>query len=112
MHQAGILERLQRRGGIKQDRLLLLGDERGLVLGESSADGAGLLRPEIERSVLLVLVEEAEVVSLLGVDDGERGERGAVVDVLAAGLEEAADEEEFEEGVCILEELERGSGLD
>jgi hypothetical protein len=31
--------------------LLLLGDERGLVLGESSADGAGLLGAEVERSV-------------------------------------------------------------
>lgn len=31
--------------------LLLLGDERSLVLGESSADGAGLLGAEVERSV-------------------------------------------------------------
>jgi hypothetical protein len=31
--------------------LLLLGDERRLVLGESSADGAGLLGAEVERSV-------------------------------------------------------------
>jgi len=31
--------------------LLLLGDETGLVLGESSADGAGLLRSEVEGSV-------------------------------------------------------------
>lgn len=31
--------------------LLLLGDEVRLVLGESSADGAGLLGAEVERSV-------------------------------------------------------------
>jgi hypothetical protein len=31
--------------------LLLLGDERSLVLGESSADGTGLLGSEVERSV-------------------------------------------------------------
>lgn len=31
--------------------LLLLGHERGLVLGESPADGAGLLGSEVERSV-------------------------------------------------------------
>ncbi len=31
--------------------LLLLSDERGLVLSESSADGAGLLGSEVERSV-------------------------------------------------------------
>jgi hypothetical protein len=31
--------------------LLLLGDERSLVLGESSADGAGLLGSEVEGSV-------------------------------------------------------------
>jgi hypothetical protein len=31
--------------------LLLLGDEPGLVLGEPSADGAGLLGSEVERSV-------------------------------------------------------------
>lgn len=31
--------------------LLLLGDERSLVLGESSADGAGLLGAEVKRSV-------------------------------------------------------------
>lgn len=31
--------------------LLLLGDETGLVLGESSADGAGLLGSEVEGSI-------------------------------------------------------------
>jgi hypothetical protein len=51
--------------------LLLLGDDRSLVLGESSADGAGLLGAEVERSVLLALVEEAELGPLVGVDDGE-----------------------------------------
>jgi len=51
--------------------LLLLGDDRCLVLGESSADGAGLLGSEVEGSVLLALVEQAELSPLVGVDDGE-----------------------------------------
>lgn len=74
----------------------LLGHERRLVLGESSADGAGLLGAEVERSVpstdmlgawfegnlrgkklesgryaLLALVEELELRPLVGVYDGE-----------------------------------------
>ena len=51
--------------------LLLLSDERSLVLGESSADGAGLLGAEVEGQVLLALVEDAELSALVGVDDGE-----------------------------------------
>jgi hypothetical protein len=51
--------------------LLLLGDERRLVLGESSADGAGLLGSEVEGKVLLALVEEPQLSALVGVDDGE-----------------------------------------
>ena len=43
----------------------------GLVLGKTSADGAGLLWSEVERHVLLVLVEETELGALVGVDDGE-----------------------------------------
>lgn len=41
--------------------LLLLGLEGGLVCGESSSDGAGLLCSEIKWEVFLVLVEETEL---------------------------------------------------
>lgn len=41
------------------------------MLGEASADGAGLLGSQVERSVLLVLVEETELLALGLVDDGE-----------------------------------------
>lgn len=51
--------------------LLLLGHLRRLVLVESPADGAGLLRAEVERNVLLALVEGAKLLALLGVDDRE-----------------------------------------
>ena len=51
-----------------------------------------------------ILLHVRHLHRLLGVDDGERRERGAVVDVLAAGLEEAADEEEFEEGDGVQED--------
>lgn len=54
--------------------LALLGlEERllGVGLGEAAADGAGLLGPEVERQVLLGLVKDAELCSLLGVDDGQ-----------------------------------------
>lgn len=50
---------------------LLLSDERSLVLGEPSAHGAGGLGAEVEGQVFLVLVEEAELMALVGVDDGE-----------------------------------------
>jgi hypothetical protein len=60
----------------------LLGDEVDLVLGHSPADGTGLLRAEVERHVLLALVEDAELSALVGVDDGEdAGDR--LADVVA-----------------------------
>lgn len=42
-----------------------------LVLAQTSADGTGLLWSEVEGKVLLVLVEEAELGALVGVDDCE-----------------------------------------
>lgn len=42
-----------------------------LVLGQASSDGASLLWSEVEREVLLALVEQAELRSLVGVDDCE-----------------------------------------
>lgn len=53
---------------------------RGILGGQAATDGTGLLRAEVERHVLLVLVEQAHVVSLLGVDDGQNtGDRLAEV---------------------------------
>jgi hypothetical protein len=42
-----------------------------LVLAQASSDGTGLLRSEVEGEVFLVLVEEAELCSLVGVDNCE-----------------------------------------
>jgi hypothetical protein len=51
--------------------LCLLQNSRGVLLGQTAADRAGLLGPEVKGQVLLVLVEEAELSPLLGVDDGQ-----------------------------------------
>lgn len=51
--------------------LLLLCDSAGVLLAQSSTDGAGLLRSEVEGKVLLLLVKQAQLVSLVGVDDCE-----------------------------------------
>lgn len=50
---------------------LLLGDPRGLVLGEPAAHGTGESGAKVEREVFLVLVEQAQLGALVGVDDGE-----------------------------------------
>lgn len=53
---------------------------RGVLRGEAATDGTGLLGAEVEGHVLLVLVEQAHVVALLGVDDGQdTGDRLAEV---------------------------------
>jgi hypothetical protein len=49
----------------------LLQNSRGVLLGQAATDGTGLLGPEVKGQVLLVLVEEAELGPLLGVDDGQ-----------------------------------------
>ena len=49
---------------------------------------------------------------LLDIEDGEGRDRSAIVDVAAAGLEEAADEDNLEKIGCILEEFEGGACLD
>ena len=81
--------------------LLLLGDERGLVGGEPSADGTGLLGSEVEGLVpacvlgrsrtmlqvedaLLALVEETELGPLVGVDDGQDAS-DTLADIMDAG---------------------------
>lgn len=61
-------------------RLVELG--AGLSGGQASSDSASLLGAEIQRQVLLVLVEQAELGALLEVDDGEdAGDR--LADVVA-----------------------------
>lgn len=67
---------------------LLLGDHRGFVLGETAAHGTGELGAEVEREVFLVLVEQAQLGALVGVDDGEdAGDR--LADVAAVPLTSA-----------------------
>lgn len=43
----------------------------GINLGQTAADSAGLLWAEVKWHVLLVLVEQAELCALVGVDDGQ-----------------------------------------
>ena len=77
------------------DSVLALGEVRVALLGllksalgvlgrQTSADGAGGLGPQVERLVGLVLVEQAELVALLDVDDGEDAGNG-LAQVVAIG---------------------------
>lgn len=50
---------------------LFLGGPGGLVLGETAAQLTGELGAEVEREVLLVLVEQTQLSALVGVDNGE-----------------------------------------
>ena len=62
--------------------LLLLGHASGILWRQTAADGTSLLGAEVEWQVLLLLVEEAELGALVGVDDGEdAGDR--LADVVA-----------------------------
>ena len=49
--------------------LLLLRHDRRLMPTQPPPDGPCLLRTQIEREVFLLRVEEAELLSLVGVDD-------------------------------------------
>lgn len=51
--------------------LLLLSHSSGILWRQASSNGSGLLCSEIERQVLLALVEDSQLVSLVGVDDCE-----------------------------------------
>lgn len=62
---------------------LPLGNPRGLVRGESSAHGTCLLGSQVQRDVLLVLVEETQLGALGDVDDGQ--DAGDRLANLAAG---------------------------
>lgn len=54
------------------------------MLGELAADGARLLGPQVERLVLLLGVEKAELLALRLVDDGQDA-RDALAEVVASG---------------------------
>lgn len=56
--------------------LLLLSLYRRLVLRQSSSNGTSLLGSEVERKVFLVLIEDAQLCSLVGVDDSEDSSDG------------------------------------
>lgn len=49
----------------------LLQNTRLILLRQPSPDSSGLLGSEVKREILLILVEEAELRSLVGVDDCE-----------------------------------------
>ena len=79
---------LNGKGPLREVLLALLGLlqlPRGIGLGETATDGARLLRSEIERQVLLVLIEEAELGALLGVDDGQDA-RDRLAEVVAVAV--------------------------
>lgn len=64
--------------------LCLLKLSRGVLGGQTATNSTGLLGAEVEGQVLLVLEEQAHVVALLGVDDGEdTGDRLAEVVAVA-----------------------------
>lgn len=66
--------------------LLLLLAHPGLVLvGQVSPHSARLLGAQVERDVLLALVEDAQLRALVGVDDGEHAGDG-FADVVAGAL--------------------------
>lgn len=50
---------------------LALGGPGSLELGEPAAELTGELGAEVQRDVLLVLVEQTQLSALVGVDDGE-----------------------------------------
>jgi hypothetical protein len=58
-------------GEVGGSLLRLLEHLAGLSGRQASSDCASLLGAEVQRQVLLVLVEQAELRSLLEVDDGE-----------------------------------------
>lgn len=58
-------------GEVSLALLGLLKSSGGVLGRKTAADGTSLLGAEVEGEVLLVLVEEAELSALLGVDDGQ-----------------------------------------
>lgn len=58
-------------GEVRLLLLLLLGDAGGVGLGQAATDGPRLLRAQVERQVLLLRVEQAQLVALVGVDHGQ-----------------------------------------
>lgn len=69
-------------GKVRESLLRALSHNLGVLGAEASADGTSLLGSEVEGSVLLVFVEEAELLALGCVDDGE-GAGDGLADVVA-----------------------------
>jgi len=61
---------------MRRPLLLLLALNAGLVLRQAPPDRPRLLRAQVQRQVFLVLVEDAELRALVGVDDGEDASDG------------------------------------
>jgi hypothetical protein len=65
------LDRISPLREVRLPLLLSLRLQRRLLLGQMAAHGARELGPQVEGRVLLLLVEQAELGALRGVDDGE-----------------------------------------
>ena len=78
--------------------------------GHHQACGTGVPSDELveDFDVFLQLFDRCRV---LCIEDGEGGCGCTVIDVGTAGLDEATDEDDFKEGICIFQELECGSSL-
>lgn len=71
MSNTAYLDSISPLGKVYALLLLSLCPYRGLLLRQPSSDGTSLLGSEVERQVLLLRIEEAELRSLVGIDDGE-----------------------------------------
>jgi len=60
---------------------------------------------------LNVFLQVLDRCRVLCVKDGERRGGCTIIDVGTAGLNKAADKDDFEKGICIFQELECGSSL-
>ena len=56
---------------MRRPLLALLAHNLRLMLAQTPPDCARLLRAQVQRQVFLVLVEDAQLGALVGVDDGE-----------------------------------------
>ena len=70
VHLLGLDSKLSLRE-VSLSLLLLLGHSSGILWRKTSSDSTGLLCSEIEWQVFLALVENPQLVSLVGVDDCE-----------------------------------------
>ena len=78
------LDSVLAQGEVRVALLGLLKSALGVLGRQTSADSAGGLGPQVEGLVSLVLVEQAELVALLDVDDGEDAGNG-LAEIVAIG---------------------------